>query len=122
MSVGTMNSIDTMICTSGAGQTRLAGFLESPEVRMLIHDLRHLVQAIVGSVDTLQMALEEHAADLTDKSLYRLRQNTNLAVDMLGHLGADQQAFDEDIAGCDVAQEIGLVPFPVSEFRSFHIL
>jgi signal transduction histidine kinase len=104
-----MNSLDTMIHTNDGGQTPLAKFLDSPEIRMLIHDLRHLVQAIVGSVDTLQMALEEHAVDLADKSLDRLRQNTNLAVDMLRHLGADQQVCDEEITGCNVAQEIELI-------------
>lgn len=109
MNVGTMNSSDTLIGTSSAGQTGLVRFLESPEVRMLIHDLRHMVQGIVGSVDTLQVALEEHAADLTDKSLDRLRRNTNLAVDILGHLGPDQQVRDEEIIGCDVAQEIELI-------------
>ncbi|UCE46583.1 MAG: HAMP domain-containing histidine kinase [Phycisphaerales bacterium] len=109
MNVVTMNSTDTMIHTSSVGQTRLATFLESPEVRMLIHDLRHLVQAIVGSVDTLQIAMEEHAAGLTDKSLDRLKQNTNLAVDMLGHLVVDRQASDKEIAECNVAQEIDLI-------------
>jgi signal transduction histidine kinase len=104
-----MNSAGTRIRASDASQTPLARFVESPESRMIIHDLRHLVQAIVGSVDTLQMALEEHAADLTDKCLNRLRLSTNLAVDMLGHLGADQQACDPDITGCDVAQEIEMV-------------
>ena len=109
MNLGTMNSTDTMIRKSNARQTRLAGFLESAEVRMLIHDLRHLVQAIVGSIDTLQIAMEEHAADLTDKSLYRLRRNTSLAVDMLGYLAADRQACDKEMAGCDVAQEVDLI-------------
>ena len=109
MNVGTMNSSDTLIRTSSAGQTRMVRFLESPEVRMLIHDLRHSVQAIVGSVDTLQIAIEEHAADLTNKSLDRLRQNTNLAVDMLGHLVVDRRASDKEVAECDVAAEVDLI-------------
>ncbi|KPK38330.1 MAG: hypothetical protein AMJ65_13040 [Phycisphaerae bacterium SG8_4] len=109
MNVGIMNSLDTMIRTNDGGQAPLTTFLESPEVRMLIHDLRHLVQAIVGSVDTLQMAMEEHAADLTGKSLDRLRRNTDLAVDMLGHLGADKQVCGREITGCDVAQEIEFI-------------
>ncbi len=106
MNTGTMNSLNTMIRTNDTGQTQLTRFLESPDIKMFIHDLRHLVQAIVGSVDTLQMALQEHAADLAAKSLYRLRQNTDLAVDMLGHFGANPQVNDEQNTECDVAQEI----------------
>jgi len=91
MNTGTMNSLNTIIRTNDTGQAQLTRFIESPEIKMFIHDLRHLVQAIVGSVDTLQMALQEHAADLAAKSLDRLRQNTDLAVDMLGHFGANPQ-------------------------------
>ena len=40
------------------------------------------------------------------KSLDRLRQNTDLAVDMLGHLGANPQVDDEQSTECDVAWEI----------------
>ena len=106
MNTGTMNSLNTMIRTNDTGQAQLTRFLESTEIKMFIHDLRHLVQAIVGSVDTLQMALQEHAADLAAKSLDRLRQNTDLAVDMLGHFGANPQVDDEQSTECDVAWEI----------------
>ncbi len=106
MNTGTMNSLNTIIRTNDTGQAQLTRFIESPEIKMFIHDLRHLVQAIVGSVDTLQMALQEHAADLAAKSLDRLRQNTDLAVDMLGHFGANPQVDDEQNTECDVAQEI----------------
>jgi signal transduction histidine kinase len=106
MNTGTLNSLDTIIRTNDTGQARLTRFLESPEIKMFIHDLRHLVQAIVGSVDTLQMALQEHAADLAAKSLDRLRQNTDLAVDMLGHFGANPPINDEESTECDVAWEI----------------
>ena len=106
MNTGTMNSLNTMIRTNDTGQAQLTRFIESPEIKMFIHDLRHLVQAIVGSVDTLQMALQEHAADLAAKSLDRLRQNTDLAVDMLGHFGANPPINDEESTECDVAWEI----------------
>lgn len=106
MNTGTMNSLNTMIRTNDTGQAQLTRFIESPEIKMFVHDLRHLVQAIVGSVDTLQMALQEHAADLAAKSLDRLRQNTDLAVDMLGHFGANPQVDDEQSTECDVAWEI----------------
>ncbi len=106
MNTGTMNSLNTMIRTNDTGQAQLTRFIESPDIKMFIHDLRHLVQAIVGSVDTLQMALQEHAADLAAKSLDRLRQNTDLAVDMLGHFGANPQVDDEQSTECDVAWEI----------------
>jgi len=106
MNTGTLNSLNTMIRTNDTGQAQLTRFLESPEIKMFIHDLRHLVQAIVGSVDTLQMALQEHAEGLAVKSLDRLRQNTDLAVDMLGHFGANPQVNNEESTECDVAQEI----------------
>lgn len=106
MNTGTLNSLDMMIRTNDTGQAQLTRFLESPDIKMFIHDLRHLVQAIVGSVDTLQMALQEHAEGLAVKSLDRLRHNTDLAVDMLGHLGANPQVDDEQSTECDVAWEI----------------
>ena len=106
MNTGTLNSFNTIIRTNDTGQAQLTKFFKSPEIRIFIHDLRHLVQAIVGSVDTLQMALQEHAADLAAKSLDRLRQNTDLAVDMLGHFEANPQVDDEQSTECDVAREI----------------
>ena len=109
MNTATLNPLDTMICTNNTGQAPLTTFFESPEIKMFIHDLRHLVQAIVGSVDTLQMALQEQATNLAAKSLDRLRQNTDLAVDMLRHFAAEQRGNDEEIAECDVAREIQCV-------------
>ncbi len=69
MNTGTLNSLDMIIRTNDTGQAQLTRFLESPEIKMFIHDLRHLVQAIVGSVDTLQMALQEGLQDLFDRAL-----------------------------------------------------
>lgn len=109
MAIKTMNTLHSMIGTGEPGYVSLAKFLKSPEVKMLMHDLRHLVQAIVGSVDTLQIALEEHAGDLTYISLDRLRQNTDLAVDILGDLGQAQPAYHKEATGCDVARAIELV-------------
>lgn len=109
MNTGTLNSFNTMIRTNDTGQAQLTKFFQSPEIRMFIHDLRHLVQAIVGSVDTLQVALQEHAEGLAVKSLGRLKQNTDLAVDMLGHFGANPQVDDEESTECDVAREIECV-------------
>jgi signal transduction histidine kinase len=106
MNTGTLNSMDAMIRTNDAGQAPLTRPLELSEIRMFLHDLRHLVQAIVGSVDTLQMSVQDHATDLTNKSLERLRQNTDLAVDMLGHFGADPPTDNQAGTECDVAGEI----------------
>ena len=109
MDTRTLNSFNIMIRTNDPGQAQLTKFFQSPEIRMFIHDLRHLVQAIVGSVDTLQMALQEHAEGLAVRSLDRLKQNTDLAVDMLGHFGANPQVGDEESTECDVAREIECV-------------
>lgn len=109
MNTGTLYSLDRMIRTHDTGQVQLAKFFELPEIATYIHDLRHLMQAIVGSVDTLQMALQEHAESLATKSLDRLKQNTSVAVDMLGHFTTGPRIFDEQSNQCDVACAIKCV-------------
>jgi len=106
MNTDTLYSLDTTIRTNNKGKSQMTKFVQAPEIRMFIHDLRNIVQTIVGSVDTLQMALQEHAVDLAMKSLARLKQNTDLTIDMLGNFGEDSQLDNEHDTECDVAREI----------------
>jgi len=106
MHVGTLNPFDTMIRGRDTQQMQPARFPEPPETNMLIHDLRQLTQAIVGPVDTLEMAMEEHDVDLAMKSLKRLKENTNYVVDMLANSTTARWMNHEKSRQCDVAQVI----------------
>ena len=106
MNASTLNYQNSMTHTSHAGQMQLTKFLKLPEVRMFIHDLRNSIQAIVGSADTLQIALQEHAIGLAEKSLSQLKKNTNLVVDILGDFVITPRVTDEQSNQCDVTQVI----------------
>ena len=106
MNAATLNPCNPVMRSSSTEQVRPVRSGIASRARMLVHDLRHFAQAIVGSLDTLQMALEERDLDLATKSLARLKQSMNQLVDMLGHLLANPRKNRDGSAECDVNQVV----------------
>lgn len=90
----------------GKRHARPDGVHSSPETSMLLHDLRKLVQAICGPLDTLEISLDEPNIETAKNCLGRIRNNVSCLGDMLGHM---YPATADDRTGkgeCDVAQVI----------------
>jgi signal transduction histidine kinase len=71
---------------------------------MLFHDLRRLVQGVIGPADTLEMALDDDNVELAKTSLGRIRDNADRLVEMLGHFMASRQDSQAGNTQSDVAQ------------------
>ena len=101
--------MNTVVNKGNKRQLQLTDQLTLSEIRMFIHDLCHLIQAIVGSVDSLKIALQEHTADLVEESLNRLVRNTDLAIYMLRHFAENPHVNEENDIVCNLDREINRV-------------
>jgi len=104
MHVAAVNTPDIVGPTFAAPQTQATTFAQPVEARMLFHDLRKLLQGVVGPADTLEMALDEGDIRLARTSLGRLKNNAGRVVELLGHLTARSTGSPPPTAQCNVAQ------------------
>ena len=87
-----------------AAEAQPTAAVEPSETRMFLHDLRKVVQGVLGPADTLEIALEEGDTDLAKRSLVRLKSNANRVVEMLGVSLAVAPKRTAETPECDVAR------------------
>lgn len=85
-------------------QCQAAEYVEIPSFRMLFHDLRKLIQSVVGPTDTLEIALEEGDGELAKKSLGRIRNSIDCAEEMLGSFSASNVIHSSKDSSCNIGQ------------------
>jgi len=87
-------------------QCQAAEYVEIPSFRMLFHDLRKLIQSVVGPADTLEIALEEGDGELARKSLGRIRNSIDCAEEMLGSFSASNVIHSSKDSSCNIGQVV----------------
>jgi signal transduction histidine kinase len=90
----------------GSKQYQPAAYGEAPSVRMLFHDLRKLIQSVVGPTDTLEIALEEGDGELAKKSLGRIRNSITCVEEMLWNFSAPHPTASSKDLSCDIGQVV----------------
>ncbi len=104
MHVASVNLADTYAPTLAMPQAESATPALPAETRMLFHDMRKLLQGIVGPMDTLEMALDVGDLTLARTSVGRLKDNAGRVVEMLGSLTASPTGNVVRTTHCDVAE------------------
>ena len=90
----------------GGKQYQPAEYGEIPGIRMLFHDLRKVIQSLVGPADTLEIALEEGDGELAKKSLGRIRNSITCVEEMLWNFSVPHPTASSKDLSCDIGQVV----------------
>ena len=87
----------------------LAAMLEPHTSRALWHDLRNIMQAVLGPADTLELALGEGDLELAGSTARRIKKNIELGIELLRHfilLGAADSLKNPEWEIADVVDDV----------------